>query len=153
MFDPMAFYLAHPFWVWGALAAAILTIEVMTGSGWLLWPSAAAAVVAFLSTFGGLDGGQSVLVFSLLTISLTLLARRYMPKSLFRHAGLDINDAAGRLVGHQGRVVIAFQERNGRVFVDGKEWAADADDGTPLKAGSRIEVTGVAGARLRVKAA
>lgn len=151
--DLMSLYLAHPFWAWIALAGLLLVIEVMTGSGWMLWPAGCAAVVAFAAAYGGLNPGQAVLVFALLTISTVLLARRYLPKSLLRRADHDINDNIARLVGHQGRVVAAFQDRSGRVFVDGKEWAAEADDAQALGAGARVEVTGVTGARLKVRAA
>jgi hypothetical protein len=156
--DLMALYLAHPLWAWIALAGALLVIEVMTGSGWMLWPAGCAVVVAFAAAYGGLSPGQAVLVFALLTISTVLLARRYLPKSPTRRADHDINDNVARLVGHQGRVVIGFDQHCGRVFVDGKEWAAEADDGEALKtgalkAGARVEVTGVAGARLKVRAA
>jgi membrane protein implicated in regulation of membrane protease activity len=154
--DLMSLYVAHPFWAWIVLAGALLAVEVMTGSGWMLWPAGVAAVMAFLATYGHLDPGQALLVFALLTISSVLLARRYLPKSLLRRADNDINDNVGRLVGHQGRVVAAFNDRSGRVFVDGKEWAAEADDSEALKtgalkAGARVEVTGVTGARLKVR--
>jgi hypothetical protein len=158
MTELMTLYLAYPFWAWIALAGVLLAIEVMTGSGWLLWPAGCAAVVAFAAAYGGLSPGEAVLVFALLTISTVLLARRYLPKSLTRRADHDINDNVARLVGHQGRVVSAFDQHAGRVFVDGKEWAAEADDAQAvqagaLKAGARVEVTGVAGARLKVRAA
>jgi membrane protein implicated in regulation of membrane protease activity len=39
------------------------------------------------------------------------------------------------------------------VFIDGKEWAAELDEGEALEAGSAVEVTGVTGARLRVRGA
>lgn len=151
--DLYALYVAHPFWAWIALGGAILALEVATGSGWLLWPAAAAAVVALAAAYGGLDLSQACLVFALLTISFVLLARRYLPKSLFQPSSGGVNDNIGRLVGHQGRVVAAFRDRTGRVFIDGKEWAAELDQGDSLEAGSRVEVTGVAGAHLRVRAA
>jgi membrane protein implicated in regulation of membrane protease activity len=146
-------YAAHPFWAWVALGAALLAVEVVTGSGWLLWPAASAAIVALLVTFAGLSLSQAAVVFALLTISLALLSRRYLPKSLLRHPAHDINDNVARLVGHHGRAVSAFQGRKGRVFIDGKEWAAELDEGEALEAGSRVEVTGVAGANLRVRGA
>jgi membrane protein implicated in regulation of membrane protease activity len=151
--DPMSLYLAHPFWAWAAVAALFLVAEAMTGSGWLLWPAGVAALVAVLAAFAGLSPFDAVLVWVLLTIASILLARRYMPKSLFRPTGGDINDSAGRIIGHQGRAVVAFVGRSGRVFVDGKEWAAELEDGETLAAGARVEVTGVAGAQLRVRGA
>jgi membrane protein implicated in regulation of membrane protease activity len=151
--DLTTLYAAHPFWVWIALAAALLAVEVATGSGWLLWPSASAGAVAVLATFADLGLPQAVLAFAVLTIASTVLARRYLPRSLLQHPAHDINDNVARLVGHQGRAVCAFQGRAGRVFIDGKEWAAVLDDGEALEAGSRVEVTGVTGAHLTVRGA
>ena len=51
--DVSDLYLTHPFWVWIGFAAALLAVEVATGSGWLLWPAAAAAVVSVLAGFAG----------------------------------------------------------------------------------------------------
>src|SRR5436309_2506589 len=114
MVDLHQLYLTHPFWSWMAFAAALLAIEVATGSGWMLWPAGSAAVVAVLVVYAGLDLGQAALVFALLTISSALLARRYLPKSLFHHPpGADINDQVGRLLGHQGHAVSAFRRRSG----------------------------------------
>jgi hypothetical protein len=153
MFDLNTLYTAHPVWIWIAIGAALLAVEVATGSGWLLWPAAAAAIVAAAVAFAGLDLFQAALVFALLTIALALLARRYLPKSLLRHPSVDINDNVARLVGHQGRVVAAFQGRRGRVFIDGKEWAAELDGGEALEAGAQVEVTGVDGSHLMVRSA
>jgi hypothetical protein len=146
-------YATHPVWIWIALGAALLAVEVATGSGWMLWPAAAAGITAILVAFAGLDLSQAALVFALLTISLALLARRYLPKSLLRHPAHDVNDNIARLVGHHGQVVAAFQGRSGRVFIDGKEWAAELEEVEALEAGARVEVTGVAGAHLRVRSA
>jgi membrane protein implicated in regulation of membrane protease activity len=153
MGEAMALYAAHPVWIWIALGGALLAVEVATGSGWMLWPAAAAGVVALAVAFAGLSLSQAALVFALLTISLALLARRYLPKSLLRHPAHDINDNVARLVGHEGRVVAAFQGRSGRVFIDGKEWAAELEGGETVEAGARVEVTGVSGAHLRVRSA
>jgi membrane protein implicated in regulation of membrane protease activity len=145
-------YATHPLWVWLGLAAALLAAEVATGSGWLLWPAASAAAVALLAGFAGLAPAPSLAVFAGLTIVTTFVARRYLPHPLLTH-GHDINDNVARLVGHQGRAVAAFQGQHGRVFIDGKEWAAELDDAAEIAAGARVEVVGVQGARLRVRGA
>ena len=145
-------YATHPFWAWLALAAALLAIEVATGSGWLLWPAASAAVVGVLVAFAGLHAAPAIALFAALTIVTTFLARRFLPRALGAH-GHDINDNIARLVGHRGRAVGAFQGQQGRVFIDGKEWAAELAGDGPLEAGADVEVVGVHGARLQVKGA
>jgi membrane protein implicated in regulation of membrane protease activity len=94
----------------------------------------------------------AILVFAVLTLVSTLAARRYLPRTAGAKDG-DINDNVGRLVGHHGSAVKAFHGRAGRVSIDGKEWAAELDDGEALEAGASIEVIGVEGARLRVRRA
>jgi len=151
MTDLTLFHDLHGFWLWVALGAALLAIEALTGSGWLLWPAASAAVVALLVRFAGLSLEAAVLTFAVLTIVTTLLARRFLPPAWFHRGSGDINDNVGRLLGHQGRAVAPFKNRAGRVFIDGKEWAAELDEGEALEAGARVEVTGVAGAALKVR--
>ena len=142
-------YLEHPFWVWMALGALLLAVEVVTGSGYLLWPAAAAAAVALLTGLR-LGGPVELLVFAGLTIASTILARRYLPNP-FRPKGPDINDTHERIVGRSGQAVGAFKGGHGRVFVDGKEWAAELEDGGEVDAGAEIKVTGLlGGSRLKV---
>lgn len=151
MTDITLFHDLHGFWLWIALGAALLAVEVMSGSGWLLWPAASAAVVALLVRFVGLGLEGAVLSFTVLTIVTTLLARLFLPQSWGGRAKPDINDTTARLVGHHGKAVGAFAGGSGRVFIDGKEWAAELVEGEALEAGARVEVTGVAGAGLKVR--
>jgi membrane protein implicated in regulation of membrane protease activity len=142
---------AYPFWLWGGVAAALLAIEVMTGSGWLLWAAASAALTAGAAQLGGLSPAPTILLFAVLTIVSTLAARRFLPKPADAGGG-DINDSVARLMGQRGRAVAAFDGRFGRVMVDGKEWAAELDGDGSLAADAPVEVVAVGGARLRVRA-
>ena len=143
---------AHPFWSWMGLAAILLAAEVATGSGYLLWPSASAALTACLTGFG-LSVPETVGIFAGLTIVSTLVARRYLPRP-FRPRGADINDPGHRIVGHTGKVAAPFTAGRGRVLVEGKEWAAELEGGGDLPAGAQVTVTALAtGARLKVTAA
>lgn len=143
-------YQAQPFWSWAALAAALLAVEIVTGSGWLLWAAASAGVTAIAVNW--LPFPAALLMFAVLTMVSTLLARRYIPRSVVDH-GHDINDNVGRLVGHKGAAVGAFRGGAGRVFIDGKEWAAELEGEGALAAGDPVQVTGVDGARLKVRRA
>ena len=115
------------------------------------WPTASAAVVGLFSGF--LDTmALEIGLFAGLTIVSTLLARRFWPSRAGESA--DINDNVGRLVGQRGKAAAAFDGGAGRVMIDGKEWAAELDEGERLQVGDDIEVTGLSGgSRLRVRAA
>lgn len=141
---------AYPFWIWGGLAAALLAVEVLTGTGWLLWAAASAMATAIAAQLAGLSPAWAIMVFAVLTIVSTLAARRYLPRAAA--GGGDINDNVARLVGRRGRAASAFERGLGRVIVDGKEWAAELDDGETLAAGASVEVASVSGATLRVRA-
>jgi len=144
------FYAAHPFWSWMALAAVLLAIEVSTGSGYLLWASGSAAVIAFLT--GVLPGGIAVELglFSALAVVTSLLGERFLPRGLA--SGPDINDNVGRLVGRHGKAVTTFENGRGRVAIDGKEWPALVEGETPLL-DQRVEVIAADGVVLKVRAA
>ena len=149
--SPLAeFYVTHGFWLWAAVGAAVLAIEIAFGSGWLLWPAACAAVVAVVSLFTR-NAVVEIGLFAVLTIVTTLAARRFWPRE--RAPAADINDNVARLVGHQGRVSAAFVHGAGRVLIDGKEWAAESEDGAPLRpVTSTIASSSSGGSRLRVRA-
>jgi membrane protein implicated in regulation of membrane protease activity len=143
--------LAHPLWAWLAVAAVFLSAELVTGSGWLLWPAASAALVAVLTLVLPLPASRDIIAFALITIVATFLGRRFMPRRAL--SGDDVNEAAGRLIGHKGRVASGFEAGAGRVFVDGKEWSAELEGQVPVDPGGEVEVTAlIGGARLRVRA-
>jgi membrane protein implicated in regulation of membrane protease activity len=146
----MDWILLHPFALWIAVGAILLAVEVATGSGWLLWPAGAAAVTAGLAFILPLGLPVQAMIFAVLTIVTTLVGRHFFP----RHAaGADINDTRKRLRGLEGVAAADFQAGHGRVFVDGKEWAAELQGAAVLARGVKIVVTGVEGARLTVRAA
>jgi len=145
-----SFYALHPFWVWLAVAAIFLAVEVGTGSGWLLWPAASAAMVGILTLAVPLNLPAEIALFAVLTIATTYLARRFLRPALEGKAP-DLNDPLMRLIGRDGQVLSTFESGLGRVFVDGKEWQARLDGPAPIS-GQRIQVVGVDGATLTVRA-
>jgi membrane protein implicated in regulation of membrane protease activity len=146
-------YFTHPFWVWLAIGALFLGVEVVTGSGYLLWPAGAAAVMAVVNLAGLRIGLPAELaLFALLTLVSTITAKRYLPKGI--HSGPDINDPMLRLVGRRGVATASFLDGRGRVSVDGKDWAAELEEDFTVEAGSPVVIDGVVdGARLRVRPA
>ena len=145
-------YANQPFWVWLTVGLVILTAELATGSGWLLWPAVSAAIVAYLTMLGvdvGLPG--EIAMFAVLTIATTFASRRFLKRKA--DALIDVNEPA-RLVGRTGLATSPFIEGYGRVAVEGCEWAAELENGEVLPEGARIEVAALKdGARLVVREA
>lgn len=145
------FILSHPFWGWMAVGAVFLAVEVVSGSGWLLWPAGSAAITAVASLLIPLNTAEAIALFGVLTIITTYVGRRYLVGH--RTDAPNLNNPLQRLVGHRGEAVAPFDGEDGRVFVDGKEWSAELDAADALAAGAKVEVIAVlGGARLRVRA-
>lgn len=144
-------YLSHPLWVWMGIGAILLAVEVMTGSGWLLWPAACAAVVGLVALTGvDLGIGGAVILFAVLTIVSSLAARRLAP-GFSRNEGKDINDRSGGLAGQTGVAASLFTDGEGRVLVNGSEWAARLQTGGEAALGAPLTVVAVLdGAKLLV---
>jgi len=142
-------YANHPFWIWMAFGAVLLAIEAGTGSGWLLWAAASAAIVGLVSLTGLTTLPVEVGLFGALTLVTTLLSRRFIHK--VQGEGGDINDQTLRLIGKSGKSVGAFTEGHGRAFIDGSEWIVDLEGAADLAPGAKVVVTGVSGSRLTVK--
>ena len=146
----MLFYAAHPFWVWLAVAAIFLAVEVATGTGWLLWRAAAGLLVGLLTLAVAPGLPIELGLFAVLTIATTYFARRFLRPMLDAN-NPDLNDPSLRLVGRDGEALAGFENGKGRVFVDGKEWAAVAPDGVAPAAGQKVMVVAVEGAVLTVR--
>ena len=145
-----ALFFAHPFWSWIAIGGVFLIFELVSGSGWLLWPAAAAAVTAVLSQLIDLGWPKEIVLFAVSAVVFTYLGRRFL-RPTPKGAG-DINDLGARIVGREGEAVAAFRHGLGRVFVDGKEWAAELEGGGELAAKAKVEVLEIlSGAKLKVR--
>lgn len=143
---------AQPFWIWLALGVILLAVEAAFSTEWLLWPAVAAGVVAVLTALGlSLGVGFEIAVFATLTVLATLASRRLI-RRVNPDDSPDINDRDRRLVGQRARVVEAFVDGRGRVFVSGAEWPAEIDGAGP-PVGDSVLVEGSTGSGLKVRTA
>lgn len=141
---------AQPFWIWLALGVLLLAIESALSTEWLLWPAVSAGVVAVATALGlPLGFAGEVVLFAVLTIASTLASRRLI-RRVNPGDSPDINARDLRLIGQRARVVQAFVDGRGRVFVSGAEWAAEIDGPSPL-AGESVIVDRIDGPTLKVR--
>jgi len=144
-------YAAQPFWFWLAFGVILLAVEAALSTEWLLWPAVSAGVVAVLSAVGlRLGLPIEIALFAVLTIISSLASRRLVTR-VNPSESPDINARDSRLVGQSARVVEAFVNGRGRVFVSGAEWPAEIVGSTPM-VGDNVVVESTTGSGLRVRA-
>ncbi len=142
-------YAAQPFWMWLAFAVVLLAIEAALSTEWLLWPAVSAGVVAILSAVGlRLGLPVEIAIFAVLTIVSSIASRRLVRR--VNPSEPDINDRDSRLIGQEARVVEAFVNGRGRVFISGSEWPAEANGAMPA-VGEWVVVQATTGSGLIVQ--
>lgn len=150
------FLASMPFWYWWVLAAALLIIEIATGTTYFLWPAAAAAVtgVADLWPLDG-DWRAQLVLFAVVTVLLTIFAtprvRPLLQKGQEDH--LTLNERGAQKIGRRAVVEEAFVSGAGRVRLGDTVWAAEGEGAASFAKGEEVEIVRVDGARLIVKAA
>ncbi|MSU92113.1 hypothetical protein GE300_21455 [Rhodobacteraceae bacterium 2CG4] len=140
-------------WWWVALALILGAAEMLTMSLFLLWPAAAALLMAVVvAVMPGMPGELRLAVFAALAIALTFAGRALVRRHGDGGAGADsrLNARAAQMVGRRGRLLSATDGEL-RVEIDGMQWAARPEDDAPLTPGVLVEVTGAHGMILRVR--
>jgi membrane protein implicated in regulation of membrane protease activity len=139
-------------WHWLALALILLVAEIATGTTHLLWPAAAAFVLAVVRLFFAMDWAPQVALFGVLTLVLTLTGRHYVKGGWLKHgANEQLNDRSAQLVGQRGITEAPFEAGVGRVKVGDTVWLARAEGA--LGANQLVEIVAAEGTTLTVKAA
>jgi len=137
-------------WIWFAAALIFLSGEVITPATFFFLPFALGAVVAGTSALFGLPLGLEWVLFSVVSIAvfagLWPLGRR-LERSDAQQEGVG----ATRWVGQEAKVLEDISENgNGTVRLEREIWRAESLTGAPVKRGSTVVVTRLAGTRLIV---
>lgn len=143
------------FWAWLIIGGSLLALEIVIGTQWLLWPAAAAVIVAVITLTGApANLLVQIVIFCVLTLIMTLLSRRFLKPPAAE--GADINDPYHRLIGQEATVIHAFddlegQRVNGRVIFDGVEWPAQSErEDAPIGLTEKVRILGVSEGKLIV---
>ena len=145
-----------PFWYWWVFALALLTIELITGSTYFLWPAIAAALVGFVDIWP-LDGQWQIqlILFSIITIVLSIVAPPKVKPWLHRTQAdhMTLNERGAQKIGRKATVDQAFVNGAGKVRFGDTLWLADSESGEDFSAGVQVEIVAAEGTKLIVKAA
>jgi membrane protein implicated in regulation of membrane protease activity len=141
-------------WSWLVLGLALVIAEVAAPTFWLLWPGLSAIVVGLIATVTGpFDWRIEGLLFAVMSIAFTVAGRRFL--AVRKKSPSDAPLLNRRAEQYRGRIVPVaedFVAGRGRVRVDDTLWSAHAMGEANPVAGETVEVVGVNGTVLRVKA-
>jgi membrane protein implicated in regulation of membrane protease activity len=138
-------------WHWLILGVALLGIELLTGSTYILWPAVSALAVGILLFIApGMGWELQMLLFFLLSITTLVLGRTHLQKLVKGGEPSDLNDPGKAMIGRQVTAASDFMGTEGRVHVGDTQWSARLEIGTAT-AGDLLRVQSVEGATLIVK--
>ncbi len=144
-----------PFWYWWVFAIVLLTIELMTGSTYFLWPAVAAAAAGLLALLPFSVWQLELLVFAAATIALSIFAPAKVKPWLQRTQAdhLTLNERGEQKVGRRATVDASFVNGSGKVRLGDTLWLADSETGEDYPEGAHVIVTRAEGTKLFVEAA
>jgi len=145
----------QPLWAWAILGLVLLTVELLTGTFYILWFSISALCVALmLAVYPGAPFSLQLLLFSLLSlVTLALWRRRYRTQGPAPVIGQSRDDTIGKV----GQIVGAVSpQHHGTIrfnlpVMGSREWTAVADEA--IASGEAAEVIAIEGNYLRVRRA
>lgn len=134
-------------WTWWVVAGILFTLELMAPGVFFLWLGAAAVIVGTLVLFIDISWQWQVAAFAVLSVVTLVLSRRYFtPKAIETDQPL-LNKRFQKLVGRSFVLDVPIVNGTGRLKVGDSVWSVEGPD---LPAGSRVKVTEVDGATLKI---
>lgn len=171
-------YIQNPLWVWLAVGAVFVALDIALGTGKLVWGGVAAASLAFVNLANVRLGWAAEFgIFAVVLVGGVLVsfapwrmkstsathiertakpAKAAKPQKVARVQPPEQPTAdegrTGRLIGRIGRTTSEFANGVGRVWIDGAEWGAELDGEETLPSDTPVRVMGVTGGvRLHVR--
>ncbi len=140
-------------WHWWTLAVVLLVLELLTGTTYLLWPTVAAGLVG-LAAASPLPFGweQQLATFAAVTIVLTLAGDRFVAKRWLKTERPELNERAAQLTGEKVVALADFVAGQGRVKLGDSVWAAVLTADAEVAKGAVLEIVGLDGSTLKVRA-
>ncbi|WP_334108905.1 NfeD family protein [Methylobacillus sp.] len=142
----------EPLWIWGILGLALIALEMLTGTLYILWFGIAALCLALLTyLLPALGTAWQLLLFAVLSLGSLAVWKQFYRRE---KDDSSIGQSRGEEIGRIGIITESVSPRhNGRIeFVQGvlgsRQWIAIANE--EIEAGVDAIVVAVEGNRLRV---
>lgn len=135
--------------IWGILFVVFLLAEILTVAYVSIW-FAIASLVSFILAMFKVPMEVQCIVFVAVSVVL-FFATRPLVKKYVR--GKTVSTNADTVIGMEGvvRIPIDNLKSQGRVYVNGLEWAAKSFSGTPIERDAKVIVRRIEGVSLIVE--
>ncbi|MBP1557608.1 MAG: NfeD family protein [Oscillospiraceae bacterium] len=139
----------NPALTWLIVAVILGTIEAFTVDLVAIW-FALGAVVAMIPAMLGVPFAVQLIIF-LAVSCVTLAFTRPVAKNVLKVKKVSTN--ADAIIGMVGIVTVSINNISGegRVLVNGLEWAARSDDGVPVEKGENVLIKSIEGVKVIVE--
>jgi len=139
------------FWHWLILALVLAGVEMLTPGFFAIWLGGAALITGLLVlVVPGMSWEGQLVLFAVLAVVSVLGWYRFGRRMRIATEDATLNRRGDSLIGRSGDLVEPIVNGRGRVKIDDSVWRAEGND-APL--GTRVTVTGVQGAILKVERA
>ena len=133
---------------WLIFAVALFILEGVTAQLVAVWMGIA-ALLAIIPAEMGADVPIQILLWVIVSLVLVLCTRPFVNKVLKTK---KVSTNADSNIGKVGTVIVDIDlEGNGRIYVDGLDWAARSQDGSIIPAGNKVVVKSIEGVTLIVE--
>ncbi|MDF9825578.1 membrane protein implicated in regulation of membrane protease activity [Breznakia sp. PF5-3] len=136
------------FYGWIILFFVICAFEVATQQLVAIWFASASLICVFLS-YLGVDFSIQLIVFIIVSIATLVILRPYAMKRLNTST---VSTNANEIIGKTAIVINDFDPltKEGRVMIEGMDWAAKTNDDSELKKGNEVIVKQIEGVKVIV---
>ena len=145
-----AFFLNISCWHWIGLAGILFIIEILTGTGFLLWLGISATLTGVvLLVFSSIAITTQLLIFAALSILIALGWKQYLHYYPIRTDRPRLNKRAEQYIDREFTLETSIINGQGTVRVDDTIWQVRCNE--KLTAGSSIRIIGAEGVILIAK--
>ena len=138
------------YWDWFIAGLVLVILEIFAPGAVFLWLGIAAGMVGVMVFFApSLDWKFQFTLFAVLSVVSIVVSRRYLKRRPLETDHPNLNRRGAQYVGRDLILDAALSGGRGRLRVDDTTWRVEGPD---LPAGSKVRVTSVNGATLKIEA-
>lgn len=138
-------------WHWFLFGVALIALEVMVTTTFLLWPGISAILVAALTALFPIPGGVALILFAVLGVGSTLVWQKYLSEHHTTSDHPELNRRALQYVGRKAVLRESLVDGFGYLTLDDTRWRIESEDGSNIQEGTRVEVISVEGNSFHVR--